>query len=92
MAAPIAGTRRSANSSRAAIRFALAEPARVRIAVMDIQGRRGARILDERKEAGDHQTAWDGVLDTGAQAPAGIYFIRLHAGEKTLVNKAILAR
>jgi hypothetical protein len=39
-----------------------------------------------------NQVVWDGSDDVGRSVPAGVYFVRLEADNKTLTEKAILLR
>lgn len=59
------------------IPFSLAEPARVRLDVLDVAGREVARLEDGVRPAGDHVSHWDGRRAGGDLAPAGVYFYRL---------------
>lgn len=59
----------------AAIRYALPEPAEVRLAVFDVAGRRVAEVASGVRAAGEHRASWD-----GGGLSAGVYFLRLTAG------------
>jgi hypothetical protein len=73
----------------ATIRFRLDAPAPVKLAVYDVSGRRAASLATETLPAGEHERLWDGTLDGGESAPAGVYWIRLEAGERSWRTKAI---
>lgn len=74
-------------------RLALGLPAeaRIELAVFDVTGRR-VRLLEEaRLEAGAHVIPWDGRDDRGEPAPAGMYYVRLHAGgERSSISVLLL--
>jgi hypothetical protein len=88
--APIAAVRLEAprpNPSRGALtlRWALPRPAPVRLELFDASGRRVRRLLKVEQSAGVHELTWDGRLDGGVTAPAGVYFAHLSvAGERPL--------
>ena len=74
---------------RAVLRYALPEPARVSLALFDLAGRR-VRLLEEgERPAGEHTAAWDGRDDEGRPVPAGIYFVRLAAGERSVTARLV---
>lgn len=69
----------SRNPARGAadLRFDLAQPGRVRLAIYDVAGREVRRLLDAERAAGQHTVAWDGQDDAGRRLPSGVYFARL---------------
>jgi hypothetical protein len=72
----------------ARVRFALARPARVRIALFDLAGRRTREIVNGVLfGAGDHEAA---ISITGMQP--GVYFLRLEAGRETTTLKLVTVR
>jgi hypothetical protein len=72
--------------SSAVIRFTLAAPERVSLAVYDLHGRRVARLLDgASKPAGQHD-----VWVRTAAWPSGAYFCRLDAGSTHAVRKMLV--
>jgi flagellar hook assembly protein FlgD len=74
------------------IRFALAEPARVRLTVLNVRGQQVAVLADGLYNAGPHTLQWDGRDATGRAAASGIYFCRLEAAGKVLSKKMTLIR
>ena len=56
--------------------FAVAREARVRLTVLDLQGRQVALLADGVYPPGTYGKAWDGAAATG-RAPPGLYFVRL---------------
>ncbi|MBP1679271.1 MAG: hypothetical protein H6Q29_1182, partial [Bacteroidetes bacterium] len=69
------------------IRYEMSEPRNVRLVVHDVLGRTVAVLVDERKEAGEHQVSWD------AQGlPSGVYMCRLEAGLYSDTKRIMLLR
>jgi hypothetical protein len=70
------------------LRFALAAPGHVRLAIYDAAGRRVAQLLDETRSAGEQQVTWraEGLA-------SGVYLARLErgAGHPT-IRKLILLK
>ncbi len=67
--------------------YALAEPARVRLAVYDVLGRAVAVLVDEWKPAGSHRATFD-----GSALPAGVYVARLEAGSFAAARRLLVLR
>lgn len=74
------------------IRYSLAEPGPVRIAVMDVRGRETAVLLDGTRPAGRYEARWDGLASSGAPAPSGVYLVRLTSGSSVQTRKILLVR
>jgi hypothetical protein len=62
----------------------------VGIVVHDVLGRRVRTILKENRAGADRGILWDGTDAMGRRLPAGAYFIRLEAGNRTVIKKVIL--
>jgi hypothetical protein len=72
------------------IRFALAESGRVSLTVFDLRGRRIRDIVrSEWITSGPHARTWDGRLEDGSEASAGLYFLRLESPAGT-TNRTIV--
>ena len=75
-----------------ALDFAVPQPARVKLSVLDVQGRVVAVLVDGFVGAGRHQAVWSGEMTRGRALP-GVYFIRFDApGGKNLVKRIVLAQ
>jgi hypothetical protein len=62
------------------------------VAVYDVRGHR-IRVLDDQPRFDDFVTLhWDGTTEKNTPVPAGIYFVRVTAGEDELVRKLVLLR
>ena len=72
------------------IRFSLASPARGALAVYDVTGRRVRTLATGALAAGAHAIDWDGRLESGAEAAAGLYYVRLrtdlHGFQRSIVK------
>ena len=73
------------------IEFELPRESPTRISVTDIMGRDVAKLADASYPAGRHMAIWDGATGLG-RAPAGLYFIRLQAGGKSLSQHVVITR
>jgi hypothetical protein len=71
------------NPFRAAtsIGFTLSEPAHVKLALHDVQGRLVTTLVDRAYEAGEHAVSWDGEA-AGKFLSPGVYFAVLEAGNQ----------
>ena len=76
-------------SSRVVVR--LAEPATIRLSILDVEGRVVAVLAEGWAAAGPREFGWDGRATTG-RAPAGLYFARLEAGGRARVRRFVVMR
>jgi len=78
-----------ANPSRGAIalRFGLAAPGRVSLALYDAGGRRVRRLASGAFEAGEHTATWDGRDEAGHVVAAGLYFARIEGPGLTATRR-----
>ena len=74
------------------IRFALADPGPVVLAVYDAAGRVVKELVRGPLAAGDHEVVWRGDDAAGREAASGVYFYRLVAAGRVLARKMVLAR
>ena len=58
------------------LRFSVRQQEHVRLDVFDIAGRRVATLIDEVRDPGEYEVAWDGSTSRGRVA-AGVYFARV---------------
>lgn len=81
----------SPNPFRAATRFtyALAAPTLVSLRIFDSMGRPTRILVNEWREAGRHESIWDGRNDTGASVPHGVYYYRFAAGEWVSTDRLV---
>ena len=73
------------------IRFTLptADPG-ARLAVYDLSGRLVRTLDAQGLVAGDHTVAWDLRRDNGAQARAGVFFLRLTTSHGAVAKKVLV--
>jgi hypothetical protein len=72
--------------------FSLSHAGNVSLAVHDIQGRLVRTLARGSMPAGEHRVAWDGGLDDGGSASAGVYLVRLEAEGRVLSRKVVRVR
>ena len=68
---------------RAQVELALPTASRVDVRVHDLRGALVRNLADGDLPAGVHQLRWDGLDQSGRPAPAGVYFVRAEAGDRT---------
>ena len=73
------------------VSYALPTETRVRLRVLDLQGRVVATLVDGIMPAGGHEAVWNGSTPGGA-ASSGLYFVRLETDGKRLVRSVVLVR
>jgi parallel beta-helix repeat protein/predicted outer membrane repeat protein len=69
------------------IEYGMSKAGYVRINVFDLLGRKVETLVDEEKQAGQHQAVWD-----ASGHSSGVYFYRIEAGEFTETKKMILLK
>lgn len=67
-------------------------PVPVRVRVFDAAGRLVRTVLDGKSLAGPTRLTWDGREEGGSRLPAGVYFVNVRAGGKSLSKQVILTR
>ena len=72
------------------VRFALAQPGRVRLTVCDVAGRRVRTLLDAALPAGERAITWDGRDDAGARVRPGAYFAVMDQGDRMTTRRILL--
>ncbi len=77
---------------RVQIRFDLPAPARVRLEICGVDGRRVATLADGPWPAGRHVVAWAARSAQGQAVPYGVYFARLTAGSDRQTQRVLLTR
>jgi flagellar hook assembly protein FlgD len=60
--------------------------------VYDTNGRLVRTLVDENRDFGTHEVAWDGRNDAGITVGSGVYFYRLTAGKHTESKKMVLLK
>jgi flagellar hook assembly protein FlgD len=62
----------------------------VSLRIFNLLGQSVRELVNAVQPAGQYEVRWDGRLDNGNLAPAGIYFYRLRAGQQMLTRKLML--
>jgi hypothetical protein len=86
-AAVAAGARERVVGLTRILSFTLAQPARVKVQVLDVNGRKAVRVFDSRLQRGMHEVVWNGLGQDGRPLPAGTWFLRLETGAFTYNRK-----
>ncbi len=76
----------------ALIRYAAAEPSRVRLSIYAVNGELVRTLVDDARGTGVHVEHWDGRNRRGEEVSSGLYFVRLEAGVRVFTRKLIVAR
>ncbi|MBU8922596.1 MAG: VCBS repeat-containing protein [Bacteroidales bacterium] len=74
------------------ISYGLSKPENINIKIYDTAGRLIRVLIDEEKEAGIHETLWDGRNNEGVRVASGIYFYRMTAGINVETKKMVLLK
>jgi hypothetical protein len=75
-----------AGRSAIGITYSIASASRVRVSVMDVQGRRVRLLADEVATPGAHTIAWD-----HPGTAAGLYFVVAEAGARRVSRRLVIA-
>jgi hypothetical protein len=75
-----------------ALRYSLPTAGPVALDVVDVRGRRVARLVDAIQEPGAHAVTWDGRGDDGVPTGSGVFFARLAAQGETRTVRLIHLR
>lgn len=78
--------------ARTRISFDLPLPGRVSLSIYDVTGRRVRSLLDEFREPGRYDAAWDGRGDSGGPGMAGVFFARLELNGMVLTERVVRIR
>ncbi|MDZ4806398.1 MAG: Calx-beta domain-containing protein [Candidatus Eisenbacteria bacterium] len=81
------------NPSRGATRieFQVPREARIRISVVDLQGREVAILTDASFSPGRYETTWDGSTSRGPAA-MGVYFVRAQGDGEVITQRLVISR
>jgi len=79
-------------SRATAVRYTLPQPARVDLSVYSAAGTLVRRLVNNPAAAGRHTAVWNGRDDQNQLVSAGLYILRLEAGDRTATQKLVLQR
>ncbi|GJM44822.1 MAG: hypothetical protein DHS20C21_16640 [Gemmatimonadota bacterium] len=74
------------------ISFSVPNEEHVLLSVFDVTGRRVAVLLDDVVPTGLHAAEWDGRIQGGERAAAGVYFYKLHTASAIETRKLVVVR
>jgi hypothetical protein len=74
------------------IGFALGSPARVRVEIVNLAGRRVAMLRDDVLPKGPHQVTWSPGSNGQPAVTSGVYFYRIESGGEALSGKLVVLR
>jgi hypothetical protein len=74
------------------ISFTLAQRARVRLSIYDVNGALVRTLANEVQPGGAHQVTWDGRNETGQQVASGVYFYQLVTEGFSQTKKMVLLK
>ncbi len=82
------------NPNRGTVRFRLdvPDPRRMRVEVVDVEGRRLRLIADDVFTPGPHELSWDGLDSSGRPAPAGLYLLVAGSGPERQSRRFVRLR
>ncbi len=79
-------------SSETQINFSLEKSSYVIIEVFDIKGQKVCNLIDESLSSGDYFVKWNAKDKSEKNVPAGMYFVKMKAGEFSACKKMILMK
>ena len=74
------------------INFDLPVTELVKLNIYNSLGQKLRSLTDREFSAGTHQVQWDGLDESGREAPAGVYFYQIQAGIFQAANKMLLIK
>jgi flagellar hook assembly protein FlgD len=74
------------------IAYRLTSVGHVKLSVFDLRGRRVAVLEDAQRAPGTNVVTWDGHVEGGRQAPAGLYFIRIELPGRIETRRVVRLR
>jgi hypothetical protein len=74
------------------IRFTLADPVHVKLAIYDLRGRLVRTLLDGAQPAGPGSVRWDGRTEAGAGVAAGVYHALMRTPYGNFTRKLVLVK
>jgi len=82
----------SAPGAVTTLSFSLARTTPVTLRIHDVSGRVVRTLVDGARTAGPHAVTWDGRDRAGRVLPAGVYLLRLEAGDASASRKLMRLR
>lgn len=79
-------------SSLTSLPFRLDRTSHVSMSVHDVSGKLIRQLVDDTRHEGSHVVTWDGRGASGDPMPAGVYLVRVQAGDVTSTRKLVRVR
>jgi len=77
-------------AGRTVLTFGLPREGAVQLDLLDVQGRRIARLADGVLPAGEQSVVWDGRVAGASAARSGVYFAVLRYEGQSIVRRLVL--
>lgn len=74
------------------IQFTLGKSGYVELAVYDLRGRKVKTLVNENRDAGNHNIVWDGTNNQQRSVASGVYFYKIRSGKYSRTKKMILMK
>jgi M6 family metalloprotease-like protein len=74
------------------IKFSIAKGNFVKITIHNIKGQKVRSLMNDFRDAGEHNVIWNGKNDEGISVGSGIYFYRMSTGDFIETKKMILLK
>jgi hypothetical protein len=74
------------------IKFSLQEADQVTVEIYNTRGQRVKTLVNEHREAGEHQLLWNGRDDHNRDVSSGVYFYRMKSGRYTSTKKMLMMK
>jgi myo-inositol-hexaphosphate 3-phosphohydrolase len=74
------------------IEYGLPEAAQVSLSIFNVRGQKVRALVDSRETAGVKRVRWDGYDDLRREVASGLYFVKLSAGNREIVQKLTLQK
>lgn len=74
------------------IHYGIPDVREVSIMIYDLMGRKVATLFHNEQQAGWYEITWNGFLDNGSLAPAGMYLYKIIAADEIKTNKISLIK
>jgi hypothetical protein len=79
-------------NSSTVLKFSLADPGQVEVAVYNVLGQRVKTVCKEDRTAGEQGVVWDGRDQNGNPVASGVYFYTVTSGGKRLSKSIVLLK
>ena len=82
----------SRSNPKTELSFTTVRDGRLRVVVVDMQGRLVKRLLDEYRSAGSQTLAWDGADERSQRVASGVYFLWIQASEGSVTRRVTVVK